>query len=211
MRLWTLVLALLLPASVVQAQQPEPIGRFVFDVRGFYGALKQDPVTAGDLGVTAGMLPVRGLGGVAGAHLYLVRWTRLAFGIGAEAVVARGRAQEADAATGEPVGLPITQKLRGISPQISINFGHRSGWSYLSAGMGPLSFATYQGPVAPGDPPPRKNTINMGAGARWFNVRHVAFCFDMRFYLTRPEVQTTLYPGRQRVRLVVLSAGVAFK
>jgi hypothetical protein len=51
----------------------------------------------------------------------------------------------------------------------------------------------------------------MGAGARWFNTAHVAFCFDMRFYLTRPEDPTITYPGRQRSRLLVLSAGISIK
>jgi hypothetical protein len=51
----------------------------------------------------------------------------------------------------------------------------------------------------------------MGAGARWFNTAHLAFCFDMRFYLTRPEDPTITYPGRQRSRLLVLSAGISIK
>ena len=39
----------------------------------------------------------------------------------------------------------------------------------------------------------------------------LAFCFDIRFYLTRPEDPTDAYPGRQRTRLMVMSAGVAIK
>jgi hypothetical protein len=101
--------------------------------------------------------------------------------------------------------------MRGFAPQLSLNFGHREGWSYLSAGMGPLSLSTYQGQTAPVTPPPVKSTINMGGGARWFNSAHLAFCFDVRFYLTRPEDPTLYYPGRQRSRLVVLSAGIAMK
>ena len=54
-------------------------------------------------------------------------------------------------------------------------------------------------------------TINMGGGARWFFTRHVAFAFDVRFYLTRPEDTVDLYPARQRTRLLVLSGGLSFK
>jgi hypothetical protein len=214
MRILSVVLLILLaPAATARAQQAAmpPIGRFVVDLRGFYSGLKQDPVTASQLAVPATDLPARGLGVTVGAHIYVFHRGHFAFGGGAEAVTARGRAQATDADTGKPVGLPIVQHLRGFSPQISLNFGHRSGWSYLSAGSGPLSFSTYQGTGAPTDPPPSQRTINMGGGARWFNVAHVAFCFDMRFYLTRPADQTAQYPGRQRTRLLVMSAGVAFK
>jgi hypothetical protein len=99
----------------------------------------------------------------------------------------------------------------GLSGMVSLNFGHRDGWSYVSAGMGPLSFATFQGEQAPALRPPVQMTINLGAGARWFITRHVAFCFDLRFYQTEPEVTTDFYPPRQRTQLRVLSAGVAFK
>lgn len=203
---------LLVFASTAHAQDDKrPIGPFAFDLRGFYSGLGQDPVTAASLNVDKTTLPTRALGGVAGLHLYLVRRSSFAFGIGAEGVLARGHKQEKDAETGDLIGLPITQRFRGIAPQISLNFGHRQGWSYLSAGMGPLAFSTYQGPNAPGDPPPVKSTINMGAGARWFNTQHLAFAFDLRFYLTRPMEQTVSYPGRQRAKIMVLSAGIAIK
>lgn len=204
--------AILLLTSTARAQDDKrPIGRFAIDFRGFYSGLGQDPITAAGLNVDKATLPTRALGGVTGVHLYVLRRSSFALGIGAEGVLARGHKQEKDATTGDPIGLPLTQRFRGIAPQISLNFGHRQGWSYLSAGMGPLAFSTYQGPNAPGDPPPVKSTINMGAGARWFNTQHLAFAFDLRFYLTRPIEQTVSYPGRQRARIMVLSAGIAIK
>ena len=63
----------------------------------------------------------------------------------------------------------------------------------------------------PEDSPPRMSTINLGAGARWFASRHFAFCFDLRFYETKPEVPTGSYPGRERMRVRVLSAGIAIR
>lgn len=212
MRTLCLIAAIVMTsASAALAQQQRPLPVVAGDLRLFYGGLGQDPITAGDLGVPAEQLPKRGLGGVAGVHVYPLRGRSIALGIGGEMMIARGRSQQTDAATGEPLGLPIEQRIVGISPQLSLNFGHRDGWSYLSAGMGPLSFETFQAEVAPAETPPKKSTINMGGGARWFAKPHLAFCFDIRFYLTRPEEITGPFPGRQRSRLLIMSAGLAFK
>lgn len=205
------VTILLASAGSALAQQPQRLPLFAADVRGFSVALKQDPITAGDMGVPPETLPGRGLGGVVGVHLYPLRGSKMALGIGAEMMIARGRAQGKDPETGAPVGLPVEQRLRSLSPQISLNFGSRDGWSYVSAGTGRLSFETFRGETAPAVEPPTKSTINMGGGARWFAKAHLAFCFDVRFYLTRPESGVGPFPGRQRSRLLVMSAGVAFK
>ena len=77
--------------------------------------------------------------------------------------------------------------------------------------MGRLSFETFEGELPPHELPPAKSTINMGGGARWFITSHIAFTFDVRFYLTRPEAASDLFPGRQRSRLMVLSAGLGIK
>jgi hypothetical protein len=206
--LLTIVLIAAVPAL---AQEREPLPIFAIDLRGFYSGLGQDPTTAADLGVGPYDLPARGLGAVAGVQVYPLRGRTMALGIGAEWMMARGKAQQSDPATGEPIGLPLEQRVRSLSPQVSLNFGHREGWSYLSAGMGPLSFETFQGELPPAEPPPSQATINAGGGARWFAAAHVAFTFDARFYLTRPEDASELHPGRERTRLFVISAGLAFK
>lgn len=210
-RLGALLLILVVATVPARAQDRAPLPIVAGDLRGFYSGLGQDPVTAADLGVNPQQLPTRGLGGVLGVHVYPLRGESMALGLGAEGLIARGRAQQTDATTGEPVGLPIEQRLVSLSPQISLNFGHRKGWSYLSAGMGRLSFETFAGDLPPADLPPTKSTINMGGGARWFTNTHIAFTFDVRFYLTRPEAASALFPGRQRSRLLVLSAGLGFK
>lgn len=205
------LVALLVCPRVILAQDREPLPIAAVDLRGVPAGFGRDPVTAADLGVVPDALPARGFGGVVGAHLYVLRGKSMAIGVGGEAMFARGRAQAKDVTTGEPVGAPVEQRLSSISPQLSLNFGHREGWSYLSAGMGPLSFETFQGTAAPAERPPSKATINMGGGARWFFASHVAFAFDVRFYLTRPEERTESHPGRQRSRLLVMSAGLGFK
>jgi hypothetical protein len=194
-------------AADAGAQLPRPIPWFVVDVRGFYSGLGQDPVTAADLGIAPTMLPARGLGGVVGAHVFVFRGRNIALGLGGEGVIARGRAHsDEDDATGQA----FQQRLRGVSGVVSLNFGYRDGWSYVSAGIGPLSFATVVVGEEPADGPPSQSTINLGAGARWFASRHVAFCFDLRFYQTEPELRTA-YPGRQRTQIKVFSAGIAIR
>lgn len=197
--------------AVAQAQAgPEPLPIMVVDVRAFSAGLGQDPVTASDLGVAATSLPGRALGGAAGISVYPFRRSNFAIGIGGEAILARATATQEDA-DGMPLGPPLEQRLRGIAGGISLNFGHRDGWSYLSAGMGPMSFGTFAGEQAPADAPPTRSTINMGGGARWFVNRHLGLTFDVRFYLTRPEVTGNGYAARQRNRLLVLSGGVSIK
>jgi len=99
----------------------------------------------------------------------------------------------------------------GVTPVVSLNFGQGTGWSYLTAGMGPISLVTFFGEETPDAPKPYSLTINLGGGARWFPNQHVAFGFDVRFWLTRPQEPIEVYPGRQRTRLVIISAGVSFK
>ncbi|MCC7007939.1 MAG: hypothetical protein IT184_03910 [Acidobacteria bacterium] len=203
-------LAVAVPAH---AQLPKSLPIAVVDVRGFFSGLSRDPVTADQLTppVTTAELPNRALGGIAGVHLFVWRGRSMALGLGGEGVIARARAQQNDEETGAPLGAPITQRMRGLAGTVSLNFGHRDGWSYVSAGMGPLTLNTYDTEQAPDAPPPTRMTINMGAGARWFATRHVAFCFDLRFYQTRPETPTDAYPGRQRARVRVLSAGISIR
>lgn len=203
------IAALLVAASPARAQFAQPLPVAVLDVRGFYTGLGQDTTTAGDLGLAATALPKRGLGGVAGVHLYLLRSRKVAIGLGAEGILARARATQKDA-NGVALALPvIEQRIEGLSGALSLNFGHRAGWSYVTAGMGPLAFSTrlVQGTVFA--PAPKQMTINMGGGARWFAKKHLAFGFDFRIYQTRPEVSTLDYASRQRANLRVLSAGIA--
>jgi hypothetical protein len=211
MRTVALACALVLAtAASAAAQTPEPVGPFVVDLRGFYSSPGQDPVTAADLGVLPTDMPGRALGGVAAATFYPMRRQGFAIGVGGEFLLARGRHQTTDA-DGNATAPRIEQRLSGVAANVSLNFGHRNGWSYLSGGMGPMRFESFAGDVAPAEAPPRQTTINMGGGARWFAVEHLAFTFDFRFYLTKPEAATAYSPGRGRNRLVILSAGISVR
>lgn len=204
------LLALLITAATAApaaAQGFKPLPRFAVDVRGFTVGLKRDPVTAADLGLPAADLPGRGVGGTLGVNLYLFRWDNFAIGVGGEGILGHGRSQSASSGA----TTTVEQHLRGAAVTLSLNFGHRNGWSYLSAGEGPFRFETFVVGLEPLQPPSAETTLDAGAGARWFIKDHLAFCFDIRGYYTRPSPRTATNPGRGRVTLVVLSAGLAFK
>jgi hypothetical protein len=170
--------------------------------------LKQSEVTANSFAAGPEALARRGIGLVGGLHLYPLRRGHFAFGLGGELLLMRASRQEKDD-EGMPVGKAIRRRLESLSGQISLNFGHRTGWSYLSAGMGPLNFDTYfDGDIPDGLRPP---TLNYGAGARWFNSDHAAFSVDMRFYATSPALPTLIVGERERQTVLVLSAGISIK
>ena len=199
-------------ASPAYAQSKDPLPTWVVDVRGLFAKLGQDTTTAADLGIPAQQLPGTGIGGAVGVNFYPLKKKKMSLGFGAEGLLARAVAQQAaDAQTGAVEGPRIERRLQGISGTISLNFGHGQGWSYVSAGIGPLRFQTFAGDLPSGAATPFQMTQNFGAGARWFTNNHVAFCFDLRFYLTKPEQTTVEYAGRLRQRVMVISAGIAIK
>ena len=77
--------------------------------------------------------------------------------------------------------------------------------------MGPLTFETFSGDLPPAESPVKQATLNAGGGGRWFVNQHVAFCFDVRFIFTGPADTTPSHPGRDRTRLLFLSAGIAIR
>jgi hypothetical protein len=209
---------LLLPASVF-AQDPipaplfdEPIGRFVLDARGALGRFKQDPASASVLDVQPTDLPTRGLGLVVGAHVYPLRTRKFALGLGGE-ILLRARASRTlpPATESGPDGPTIVTRLSAISPQVSLNFGKREGWSYLSGGIGRASFTTEfrEDPFEDAESGPR--AINYGGGARWFVKKHVAFSMDLRFYAINPQEASTRRPGFSRMTIMVFSAGIGVR
>ena len=210
-------------SAAAQASDPDrqPIGRFAADVRGVSARYTDDPGLATFLDVTRENLASRGLGIVLGAHVYPLRMGRhLAFGVGGEVMFSRGSrtlklaADEEDDETLD--GPTVTARLSAVSPQVSLNFGGRDGWSYLSGGIGWTKFSSdvkneTAATATSAEGTPRTSTINYGGGGRWFMKKHVAFSFDVRFYAIRPQEGTATLPALARRRLLMLSAGVSFK
>lgn len=195
------------------AAQPasEPIPRFTADVRVAFPRFKADPTIASTVGVGEDDLPTRGLGLVLGAHVYPLRAGAVTFGIGAELVRSRARKTQQPDTEGEPEGPTVETRLNAISPQLSFNFGHRDGWSYISGGLGSASlFSEIQAAGGTQDSP-RSKTINYGGGARWFVKKHLAVSLDLRFYAVSPRNATSSTPGYPRMTVVVFNGGIAFR
>ena len=209
--------SLLLHPATSHAQQPapvssldEPIGPFVVDARGILARFKRDVSVAPILGVDAADLPTRGLGLVAGGHVYPVRRRTFALGLGGE-ILLRARASRTIPPVTEdgPEGPSVVTRMTAVSPQLSLNFGKRSGWSYLSGGLGWANITTelQDDPLEDGDS--SVSTINYGGGARWFMKKHLALSIDLRFYSIGAQEATTVAPARARTTVMIFSAGIS--
>jgi hypothetical protein len=94
-----------------------------------------------------------------------------------------------------------------------VNFGHRLGWSYVSAGYGAAQVDSDAAAI--GDSPPANAnsgwvpSVNFGGGARWFIREHFGLGFDARWHrLPAREV-----PGgtAHSQLLFVLGVGLTFQ
>lgn len=201
-------------AAPAAAQHKEPVGPFVLDLRGAFARHKAEPSVATVLGVDPANLPSRSVGLAGGAHVYVLRSAKVSLGIGGNFAMARGsrtlETKAADAAV--PVkGPAVRRHFMTISPEISLNFGHRSGWSYISGGMFGRSKLYLDRADAPAANAPYRTTINYGGGARWFNTDHVAFSVDFRWYSVAEQAAALGIVGQPRTTLLVLSGGISLK
>ncbi len=214
-----LVAALLVLLAVpVAAQTPvqppvaplpiTPLPVLVFDVRGGFTSGGQDGTTAAGLKVAPTDIPGRLRSAVVGLHVYPFRRGGFKLGFGGELLLGSAAGQKKDT-TGKAVGPVIRRRLNAVSGQISLNFGKGEGWSYFTAGGGPLKFESYLDEATPDGV--GSTTLNYGGGARWFTNAHLAFAVDLRFYLTRPAVATAVTAARERERVFLLSLGISLK
>ena len=208
----------LAPASIgfaQQAKQPLPIA--VVDVRAASVGLPTaegwtPPVPDGTL------IPGRNYGLDAGAHVYVLRGRRVALGFGAALVIAGGTTSPPEAPAGStPNTAPeVSTRVRMLAPQFSINFGHRFGWSYLSAGLGLARVSSdVSRALTPASPTAVEfgwsQSINYGGGARWFINEHIAVNLDLRWHTLPSMAATATQPATRRDSLVVAGGGISIK
>ena len=96
-------------------------------------------------------------------------------------------------------------------PQVSINFGRKLGWSYLSAGLG-VSKVTSRADAVGSTPaievPDAWNSaLNFGGGARWFMKPHLGAGFDVRFVKLGSRSATATLPAAKRTQVWNISVG----
>lgn len=221
------------PTPVV-TQAPDRPGPYVIDVR---GSTVGAPQAAGFYPAvpTGTLIPNRAYGFDLGGHVYLFQLGPARVGFGADLFRLRGAASPPEPVTSGSATTPqatssptpsapttpdITVSVATIAPQISLNFGTSTGWSYLSAGLGRGQVITERSAFDKGLAGRRESgsvtSQNFGGGARWFTSDHLAFTFDIRFHLLSPgEAQElepgTFVPGTPRTRVVSASAGISLR
>jgi hypothetical protein len=202
--------AALLPPSASAQDPPPRIGPFVVDVRGVLPWLPQEQALAESRGIDVRELPGRGLGLDAGAHVYLLRWKTITFGLGGQMLLAHAQSSP-QSPPGEQLQ-SVTERLLSVAAELSLNFGSGDGWSYISGGIGQTTWSIV--PDGSDEGPADQEglyTVNYGAGARWFARPHLAFTVDVRWWGIDPGTPTLGRPGSPRTTLLVIGAGVALK
>jgi len=209
---WRLLVCLAFAAPAA-AQQDQPIGRFVADFRGAYGRHKVEPSVATDLGVDSGNVPARSWGLAGGAHFYFWHTKHITFGVGGESVWARGSRTpditNPDGTTSP--GVTVRRHFFAVVPELSLNFGHRNGWSYISGGMLGTSLEYLDRADQPASNVPRRSTLGYGGGARWFTNERIAFAVDFHWYSVAPIDAGPTWVAEPRTTLLILSGGIAIR
>ena len=207
--IWTAV------CSRAAAQQGPRIGPFVVDLHMTLPQFPSDsPALAASRDIKPTDLPGLGRGIDAAAHVHLLKWRAVTFGVGGNIMIGRSKSPAPQAIAGVPVtGQAVTERFTSIAPQVSLNFGNGYGWSYLSGGIGRSTwFIVPEGALATAADEEQIKTINYGGGARWFKKRHVGFSLDVRFYAINPGTPVgTHVVGSPRTTLIVIGAGISVK
>jgi hypothetical protein len=214
MRCVVLACLSLAAAAPAIAQDREPVGPFVVDVRGAFARHKAEPSVATDLQVEPANLPSRSFGLVGAAHVYPFHFGKVTLGLGGNLVIARGRRalELAEDDAEQPVeGPAVRRRFTSFSPEISLNFGHRNGWSYISGGMFGRSTLYLDRADAPASGVPQRTTINYGGGARWFVSDHAALSVDFRWYSVEEMAAGPGVVAQPRTTLLLLSGGISIR
>ena len=217
---YALVILILLIARPVFAQTPERLPWFTIDAHAATVGLPQaegwvPPVSADT------DLPGRNWGLSTGATVYPFRLGFITFGAGASVIVGKGSGQSLTITSGSGANAttrttPVVHTgITSLVPQLSINFGRKLGWSYLSAGLG-VSKVTSRADAVGSTPaievPEAWNSaINFGGGARWFMKPHLGAGFDVRFVKLGSRAATATLPSAKRTQLWNISAGISIQ
>jgi hypothetical protein len=211
----------LLVAAPAAAQAPkEPLPRFALDLHagkvGLPTAEGWVPVVSADT-----PLPGRAWGLSGGANIYLLKLGVMTFGLGAHVATGRGKGEALTITTGtgatatsRTTPVVITQ-ITSLLPHLTMNFGHKLGWSYLSAGYGRTKVSSSSSTVGtiPGTVVPEawNPALNFGGGAKWFMKPHLGASFDVRFTKLSSRGATAVLPSAKRTQMVTMSVGVSIQ
>ena len=210
--------SVLTAAVTTHAQQRERIGVWVADLRVSSAGLPGDPGWTPNV-PTGTVTPSRALGLEVGAHFNVLRFRAIALGVGGTWLSARGTSTPPEPAPPPtpppPQTIPeVTTRISSLTPQVSLNFGHSLGWSYLSAGLGRSrvkSEAVLTGQTFTPSDSDWVKTLNFGGGARWFVNDHIGVGFDVRWHKLSLVAASATHPGAPRASVFVAGAGLVVK
>ena len=215
------VLLVLFLAAPVAAQAPkEGLPRFAFDLHGGKVGLPTAegwvPIVNADTKV-----PGRAWGVSGGGNVYLLKLGVMTLGAGAHLATGRGKSESLSIVTGSGANAVTTTtptvitSITSILPQVSMNFGHKLGWSYLSVGYGKTKVSSSKSAIGavPGTVVPEawNPAINFGGGAKWFMKRHLGASFDVRFTKLSSRGATAVLPSAKRTQMVTLAVGISIQ
>ena len=164
--------------------------------------------------------PGRNFGVAGGGSLYPLRFSQIAFGVGASMIYGKGTGEtEVVTGTGSTATKTVTHVVHtgitSIVPQVSINFGKKLGWSYLSAGYGKSKVSSSaeatKSAVEIVVPDAWNVAVNFGGGARWFMKPHLGAGFDVRWVKLMNRGQTDVLPSAKRTQVWNISAGISIQ
>ena len=145
----------------------------------------------------------------------------MTLGVGAALSSAQGKSDsleiiEGSGATQTTRTTPIVRtQVISLIPQLSINFGHKLGWSYLSAGLGRTKVESSADAVGTTPqiiiPAAWNQALNFGGGARWFMKRRFGAGFDVRFIKLGSRAAGGDIPSAKRTQMITFSAGVTLQ
>ena len=214
------LIALLLTATSAAAQQREPLPRFAIDLHAATVGLPQAegwvPVVSADT-----PLPGRNWGVGAGATVYPFRAGIFTFGVGISITTAKGKGESLTitSGSGATATTRVTPVVRtgvtNLAPQLSLNFGHKFGWSYVSAGLGRTKVTSRADAVGTTPeivvPDAWNQAINFGGGAKWFMKPRLGAGFDVRFVKLGSRGATSTLPSAKRTQMWTISAGISIQ
>ena len=217
LRVLLLVLVAWVPAA---AQTGERLPWYAVDVHPATVGLPQAegwvPVVPPDT-----QLPGRAWGAAVGGTVYPFRLGLVTFGVGASLTAAKGKSESLTIVTGSgatattSVTPVVRTGITNLAPQLSINFGHRFGWSYLSAGLGSSKVTSSADAV--GTTPAIEvaeawnSALNFGGGAKWFMKPHLGAGFDVRFVKLGSRSPTETLPAATRTQMWNISVGISIQ
>jgi hypothetical protein len=214
------VVLTLFGSSAAFAQSAEPLPKFAVDIHAATVGLPQAegwvPVVSTDT-----ELPGRSWGVGAGGTYYPFRLGFVTFGFGASVTTGKGKSESLTIVSGSGSSsttriTPIVRTgITSLTPQVSINFGKKLGWSYLSAGIGSSKVTSKADAVGTTPesvvPDSWNQAINFGGGAKWFMKEHLGASFDVRFVKLGSRSATDTLPAAKRTQVWNISVGISIQ